>query len=991
MKRVIAIAKRIAWGFIYRAARHSEPVREWASKKFVTNDVVLLLMGVEISQNIYLRQRRPSGIAIQFATFGRKNSCDIEVVVSKSTGEILHYEKFPANSLNDNEYYWLNFPKIKEVAAADNLKISIRSNGFPGNCVALWRARAGGDDIAVCFTSGVNSFSSCDSSNSLFPGGQLALFLQTNSEELSYIKDYPLGEKREVFCDQINVLYVGDAEFIKRGNRLDKIYIVNCKAENLNSEYFNRVAVDVILFQGSVDIEKISTISIEARRRSIPVFFLEVSSLGEVGTLTRSLSTYANFTLKSHGDSFDLLAPDYFCGDLSFERAISRGIELHKKTFSPKVSLVTILHAKAAQLQAVIESYFRQTYGGQIEIIFVDDASETGESRLVADIFSVCRERSDPAVDITYRLVVNDENLGNCISRNRGVDAATGDIIVIIDADCMINKEFIQGHVDAHSYMDCDVVIGPHNIETNGAAPLDFLEGLESSPERALLQSELQDHVNLHSFLNCITRNFSIKRTSVSGPLFDPDFSYSRDPKTGFGWEDVEMGYRLYERGLRIKFTTDAFSVHISHESGISDIDKLRRSVKNFRKLFDKHDEFAFVARRWACEKWRQLLNWEARLGVHAIEHEDRRAVDAHLRDAPSQVGFRSGNRRLRILTYRWHVPHQYELYKSPHDFFLVTGLGVPMGNWEYGQRPKPSNASFISVDKVDLRDYDLAILHFDENVLSPEHTNGMLDARWGAAFQWFVEQVNLPKVAVCHGTPQFYGQYNARYEGENLLEVIESSRLKLVEYVKDIEVVCNSYQAQAEWGFARSRVIWHGFDPSEFPRSNYTKGILSPLGPLVTSRPHYRGLRLYQEVFNASYPNDYLPSQLAVPEPHLDYQHNVYAVAKYRNYVDELRNYSIYFNPTLRSPMPRARAEPMMCGVVTVNAKNHDVDLFIKNGVNGFYSNDADELRDQLLFLMRNPKANKEIGARARRTAIDVFNHDRYLSDWSSLLGEVN
>ena len=46
-------------------------------------------------------------------------------------------------------------------------------------------------------------------------------------------------------------------------------------------------------------------------------------------------------------------------------------------------------------------------------------------------------------------------------------------------------------------------------------------------------------------------------------------------------------------------------------------------------------------------------------------------------------------------------------------------------------------------------------------------------------------------------------------------------------------------------------------------------------------------------------------------------YVGNAYALAKFRRYVDELRRYSVYFNPTLRSPMPRARGEPMMCGVV--------------------------------------------------------------------------
>ena len=79
-----------------------------------------------------------------------------------------------------------------------------------------------------------------------------------------------------------------------------------------------------------------------------------------------------------------------------------------------------------------------------------------------------------------------------------------------------------------------------------------------------------------------------------------------------------------------------------------------------------------------------------------------------------------------------------------------------------------------------------------------------------------------------------------------------------------------------------------------------------------------------------------------------------------------------------------------MMCGLVTVSARNHDVDRFIENGVNGFYADEADELRSQLYFLMRNPDATRRIGAASRARAIEVFHIDRYLSDWSRLLAEL-
>jgi glycosyltransferase involved in cell wall biosynthesis len=154
-------------------------------------------------------------------------------------------------------------------------------------------------------------------------------------------------------------------------------------------------------------------------------------------------------------------------------------------------------------------------------------------------------------------------------------------------------------------------------------------------------------------------------------------------------------------------------------------------------------------------------------------------------------------------------------------------------------------------------------------------------------------------------------------------------------------------------------------------------------------SRPHYRGYFLYQAVFE-KFPEEFRPETLHVPDPHVLYTGNAYAMGKFRNYIDQIRRHSIYFNPTQRSPMPRARCEPMMCGVVTVSAQNHDVDLFIKNGVNGFYSNDPEALRDILVDLMRSPNAVRQIGSEGRKTAIDVFNHDRYLADWRKLLSDT-
>jgi len=84
---------------------------------------------------------------------------------------------------------------------------------------------------------------------------------------------------------------------------------------------------------------------------------------------------------------------------------------------------------------------------------------------------------------------------------------------------------------------------------------------------------------------------------------------------------------------------------------------------------------------------------------------------------------------------------------------------------------------------------------------------------------------------------------------------------------------------------------------------------------------------------------------------------------------------------------MPRSRGEAMMCGLVSVSMKNHDVDLFIQNEKNGFYADTPEQLAEYIRFLLKNPKVTKEIGKESRRLAMDIFNHDRYLVRWQKII----
>ena len=113
----------------------------------------------------------------------------------------------------------------------------------------------------------------------------------------------------------------------------------------------------------------------------------------------------------------------------------------------------------------------------------------------------------------------------------------------------------------------------------------------------------------------------------------------------------------------------------------------------------------------------------------------------------------------------------------------MATGWRDRWANqWNYEQRPLRSNARLIPLAEINPCNFDLAILHFDENVLNSTHCNGVIPASWGEPFRWLLDIPDLPKIAVCHGTPQFVGQYALDPAPKTHFDVDEDERRKLVE-----------------------------------------------------------------------------------------------------------------------------------------------------------------------------------------------------------------
>jgi glycosyltransferase involved in cell wall biosynthesis len=74
-----------------------------------------------------------------------------------------------------------------------------------------------------------------------------------------------------------------------------------------------------------------------------------------------------------------------------------------------------------------------------------------------------------------------------------------------------------------------------------------------------------------------------------------------------------------------------------------------------------------------------------------------------------------------------------------------------------------------------------------------------------------------------------------------------------------------------------------------------------------------------------------------------------------------------------------------MTLGMPVVALATAEIPSVIENGVNGFASNDIDQLERNMQRLLDDPQLAREIGARGRETALRRFGIQRFIGDWDT------
>jgi len=211
-----------------------------------------------------------------------------------------------------------------------------------------------------------------------------------------------------------------------------------------------------------------------------------------------------------------------------------------------RASIVIPTFNRLCQLQNVIAAVRSQALppGTDLEVVVVDDGSSDGTSDWLAS------QIENPGF-----IAIDQPNSGPARARNRGVEAASGDLILFLGDDTVPQPGWLAAHLEEHRLFGSPgplAVLGYTSFSPDAESPfLRFIN--EYGAQFGYILIEDPRAVPFNFFY---TSNISLPRSElVRLGGFREDFPAA-------AWEDIEFAYRAVGEGLKIHYQPQARTLH---------------------------------------------------------------------------------------------------------------------------------------------------------------------------------------------------------------------------------------------------------------------------------------------------------------------------------------------------------------------------------------------------------------------------------------------
>ena len=311
---------------------------------------------------------------------------------------------------------------------------------------------------------------------------------------------------------------------------------------------------------------------------------------------------------------------------------------------APLVTALVLNYRQAKYVPHCLNALMRQTYP-DIEIIFIDNASGDGSVEYVRDNY--------PQIDV----IANSTNLYFAKGHNIGIQRSSGDYIMPLNVDVVLERDFIAETVRA---MELDCAVGmvsgkllqmdseliplePPVIDSTGlwfSPQMRHFDRGSQQPDRG--QYDCVEYVWGPSGAAPLYRRDMLEDVAFQGEYFDEDFVMYR--------EDADMAWRAQLLGWKGLYTPFAVGFHVrrvrptDQRTAVSSLINMH-SVKNRFLMRVKNQTWRNALRFFLPMCWRdlQVIGY-----VLLIEHSSLGAFVKVLRSLPRTV-----EKRRHIMTRR--------------------------------------------------------------------------------------------------------------------------------------------------------------------------------------------------------------------------------------------------------------------------------------------------------------------------------------------------
>ena len=209
-----------------------------------------------------------------------------------------------------------------------------------------------------------------------------------------------------------------------------------------------------------------------------------------------------------------------------------------------KFSLIIPVYNRPDEIKELLESLMIQSFQQGFEILIVEDGSEQNSESIVNNFQKIATNRS---IELRYFLK---QNTGAGMSRNYGMQKATGDYFIILDSDIIVPEKYLEIVDQSLSKNYTDTFGGPdaaHKSFSPTQKAINYV--MTSFLTTGGLRGGKKPQTNFQP------RSFNM---GISRLAFEKTNGYS-NRKIG---EDIELSFRLKEMEFNSQLIPDAYVYH---------------------------------------------------------------------------------------------------------------------------------------------------------------------------------------------------------------------------------------------------------------------------------------------------------------------------------------------------------------------------------------------------------------------------------------------